>query len=195
MRSGLWLPPFEELADPRVVAKLAAEAEERGWHGVFLWDQLRWREPIRQVADPWIILAAIAAATEHVRLGAQGDGLPSDAVEPSHIRLADPFVAGRVPQDDGSVDRLPERPPLRGFHRAPIDRSHATIVTPPSNGPQPARVAPTRPSTTTPAARPDPSPERPARTRSVRRDRRRTTGRRSATCSGTVPVEGRRSIP
>jgi alkanesulfonate monooxygenase SsuD/methylene tetrahydromethanopterin reductase-like flavin-dependent oxidoreductase (luciferase family) len=69
MRSGLWLPPFEELADPRVVAKLAAEAEERGWHGVFLWDQLRWREPIRQVADPWIILAAIAAATEYVRLG------------------------------------------------------------------------------------------------------------------------------
>ena len=69
MRSGLWLPPFEELADPGVVARLAAEAEERGWHGVFVWDQLRWREPIRQVADPWITLAAIAAATEQVRLG------------------------------------------------------------------------------------------------------------------------------
>ena len=47
MRSGLWLPLFEELADPGVVAGLAAEAEERGWHGVFVWDQLRWREPIR----------------------------------------------------------------------------------------------------------------------------------------------------
>jgi hypothetical protein len=69
MRSGLWLPLFEELADPGVVARLAAEAEERGWHGVFVWDQLRWREPIRQVADPWITLAAIAAATEQVRLG------------------------------------------------------------------------------------------------------------------------------
>ena len=44
MRSGLWLPLFEELADPGVVARLAAEAEERGWHGVFVWDQLRWRE-------------------------------------------------------------------------------------------------------------------------------------------------------
>lgn len=69
MRSGLWLPLFEELADPREVARLAGEAEERGWHGVFVWDQLRWREPIRQVADPWITLAAIAAATDQVMLG------------------------------------------------------------------------------------------------------------------------------
>jgi len=69
MRSGLWLPLFEEFAEPRVVSRLAADAEERGWHGVFVWDQLRWREPIRRVADPWITLAAIAAATEQVRLG------------------------------------------------------------------------------------------------------------------------------
>ena len=69
MRAGLWLPLFEELADPRVVARLAADAEEWGWHGVFVWDQLRWREPIKEVADPWITLAAIAAATEEVMLG------------------------------------------------------------------------------------------------------------------------------
>jgi alkanesulfonate monooxygenase SsuD/methylene tetrahydromethanopterin reductase-like flavin-dependent oxidoreductase (luciferase family) len=69
MRSGLWLPLFEELADPRVVARLAAEAEERGWDGIFVWDQMRWREPIRQVADPWITLAAVATATERVKLG------------------------------------------------------------------------------------------------------------------------------
>ncbi len=69
MRSGLWLPLFEELADPGVVSRLAADAEERGWHGVFVWDQLRWREPIKHVADPWITLAAIAAATEQVKLG------------------------------------------------------------------------------------------------------------------------------
>src|SRR3990170_1352557 len=69
MRSGLWFPPFEELADPRAVMNLAAEAEERGWHGVFVWDHVRWREPIREVADPWITLTAIAAATERVMLG------------------------------------------------------------------------------------------------------------------------------
>lgn len=32
-------------------------------------DHLRWRAPIRQVADPWITLAAIATATERLRLG------------------------------------------------------------------------------------------------------------------------------
>lgn len=69
LRSGLWLPPFDDLADPIVVARLAGEAEEAGWHGVFVWDHLWWRPQIRQVADPWIALAAIATATERVRLG------------------------------------------------------------------------------------------------------------------------------
>src|ERR687897_1039125 len=69
MRSGLWFPLFDELAEPAVVARLAAEAEDAGWHGVFVWDQLRWREPIRHVADPWITLTAIATATEGVMLG------------------------------------------------------------------------------------------------------------------------------
>jgi alkanesulfonate monooxygenase SsuD/methylene tetrahydromethanopterin reductase-like flavin-dependent oxidoreductase (luciferase family) len=34
-----------------------------------VWDHLRWRAPVRQVADPWITLAAIATATERLRLG------------------------------------------------------------------------------------------------------------------------------
>ena len=76
MRSGLWLPLFEELADPGVVARLAADAEERGWHGIFVWDQLRWREPILHVADPWITLTAVAAATEEVKLGPMVTPLP-----------------------------------------------------------------------------------------------------------------------
>jgi alkanesulfonate monooxygenase SsuD/methylene tetrahydromethanopterin reductase-like flavin-dependent oxidoreductase (luciferase family) len=69
LRSALWLPIFDELADPRPVARLAAEAEAAGWHGVFVWDNLFWRPPVRHVADPWITLAAIAAATENLRLG------------------------------------------------------------------------------------------------------------------------------
>ena len=76
MRWGLWLPLFDELADPTVAARLAAEAEEGGWHGVFVWDHLRWRAPVRQVADPWITLAAIATATERVRLGPMITPLP-----------------------------------------------------------------------------------------------------------------------
>ncbi len=36
MRSGLFLPLFDELADPAGVARLSAEAEEAGWDGVFV---------------------------------------------------------------------------------------------------------------------------------------------------------------
>lgn len=69
MRSGLFLPLFDGLADPAVVARLSVEAEEAGWHGVFVWDHVRWQEPVLAVADPWITLGAVAAATERVRLG------------------------------------------------------------------------------------------------------------------------------
>ncbi|WP_107656591.1 LLM class flavin-dependent oxidoreductase [Nocardia suismassiliense] len=69
LQSALWLPIFDELADPIAIARLAAEAEEAGWHGIFVWDHVRWREPVQQVADPWITLAAIATATENLRFG------------------------------------------------------------------------------------------------------------------------------
>jgi alkanesulfonate monooxygenase SsuD/methylene tetrahydromethanopterin reductase-like flavin-dependent oxidoreductase (luciferase family) len=69
VRYGLMLAPFGELSDPRVVADLAAGAERAGFDGVFLWDHMYRAEPFRPVADPWISLAAIAAATERIRLG------------------------------------------------------------------------------------------------------------------------------
>jgi alkanesulfonate monooxygenase SsuD/methylene tetrahydromethanopterin reductase-like flavin-dependent oxidoreductase (luciferase family) len=69
MRSGLFVPIFDALADPALVARLSAEAEEAGWDGVFLWDHVRWREPVLEVADPWITLAAVATATQAIRLG------------------------------------------------------------------------------------------------------------------------------
>ncbi|MBO0838575.1 MAG: LLM class flavin-dependent oxidoreductase [Actinobacteria bacterium] len=62
--------PFGELADPRVVARLAARAEERGWDGFFVWDHIVYRAPVRAVADPWVTLAAVACATSRVRIGA-----------------------------------------------------------------------------------------------------------------------------
>src|SRR5919204_6024133 len=69
MRSGLFLPIFDALSDPGVVARLAVEAEEAGWDGISLWDHVRWREPVLEVADAWITLAAIATATRAIRLG------------------------------------------------------------------------------------------------------------------------------
>lgn len=76
LRSALWLPLFDDLADPKVVARLAADAEAAGWDGCFVWDQLCWRAPVRQVADPWIALTAIATATERLRLGPMVSPLP-----------------------------------------------------------------------------------------------------------------------
>jgi alkanesulfonate monooxygenase SsuD/methylene tetrahydromethanopterin reductase-like flavin-dependent oxidoreductase (luciferase family) len=66
---GIHVAPFEELADPRRVARLAARAEERGWDGVFVWDHIVYSPPVRAVADPWVTLSAIACATERVRIG------------------------------------------------------------------------------------------------------------------------------
>src|ERR687888_228975 len=69
MRVGLYVPLFDPLADPSTVARLAEEAEEAGWDGFFLWDQIRWREPVLAVGDTQVTLAAIAAATETIRFG------------------------------------------------------------------------------------------------------------------------------
>jgi hypothetical protein len=66
MRSGVFVPLFDELAEPARVAALAAEAEEAGWDGFFVWDHVRWREPVVDVADTQITLAAIAASTEQL---------------------------------------------------------------------------------------------------------------------------------
>lgn len=68
-KTALWLPLFDGLADALLVARLAAEAEEMGWDGLFVWDHIRWREPVTDVADPWITMTAIAAATENLRFG------------------------------------------------------------------------------------------------------------------------------
>ena len=68
-RAAVWVPLFDELADPRVAVDLAVAAEEAGWDGFFVWDHIRWREPVAAAGDPWITLAAIASATERIRLG------------------------------------------------------------------------------------------------------------------------------
>jgi alkanesulfonate monooxygenase SsuD/methylene tetrahydromethanopterin reductase-like flavin-dependent oxidoreductase (luciferase family) len=68
-RRGIFIAPFDELADPNTLAALAASAEAHGWDGLFLWDHLRYRAPVRAVADPWVALAAVAAAPDRIRLG------------------------------------------------------------------------------------------------------------------------------
>ena len=40
MKSAIWLPLFNDLADPRIVSRIAVAAEEAGWHGLFVWDHM-----------------------------------------------------------------------------------------------------------------------------------------------------------
>ena len=68
-RRGIFLPPFDVLADPRLVAQLAVEAEDVGWDGVFVWDHLLYSGPVRAISDPWICCAAIAVATSRLQFG------------------------------------------------------------------------------------------------------------------------------
>src|SRR5215213_4712937 len=69
MKRGLYLAPFDELADPRLLAELARAAESGGWDGVFLWDRIAYPPRERAVADPWVALSAIASVTDTLRLG------------------------------------------------------------------------------------------------------------------------------
>lgn len=52
------------------MVEIAVSAESHGWDGIFLWDHMI-RPPgdPPEIADPWIVLAAVAAATSRVRLG------------------------------------------------------------------------------------------------------------------------------
>lgn len=69
MKHGLFLPPFGDLAEPARMVELAVAAEGAGWDGLFLWDHITYRHPATHLADPWVVLAAVAQATERLRLG------------------------------------------------------------------------------------------------------------------------------
>ena len=75
MRWGLSISLSEELADPNVLAEVAVIAEEAGWDGVFVWDHL-WNRTMAPFADPFVAAAAIAIATEQVRVGTLVTALP-----------------------------------------------------------------------------------------------------------------------
>ncbi len=69
MKHALFLPPFDGLADAERMADLAVLAEEAGWDGFFVWDHLRYRAPVRDIIDPYLCLALMAARTSRITLG------------------------------------------------------------------------------------------------------------------------------
>ncbi len=68
MRCAVGLPNVGEYGDPELLLSLAELAERSGWDGVFVWDHVAYRDNWA-VADPYMVVAAIAARTERIRLG------------------------------------------------------------------------------------------------------------------------------
>lgn len=92
MRFAVCAANFGSWSDPHVVVRAARAAESAGWDGFFLWDHLAfvWGPPS---ADPWVLLAAVASATDGLTLGT--------AVTPVPRRR--PHV---LAQQLGTLDRL-----------------------------------------------------------------------------------------
>jgi alkanesulfonate monooxygenase SsuD/methylene tetrahydromethanopterin reductase-like flavin-dependent oxidoreductase (luciferase family) len=70
MKFAINVPNFGDYADPRFTAALAAEAEASGWDGFHVWDHINGeRSSGVPMADPWVLLTAIALATKRIRIG------------------------------------------------------------------------------------------------------------------------------
>ncbi|MBI3957732.1 MAG: LLM class flavin-dependent oxidoreductase [Chloroflexi bacterium] len=69
MQFGISIPQCDAFGDVRKLMELAQAAEAVDWDGFFVWDSVLFDDFWRPVVDPWVALAAIAAATERIRIG------------------------------------------------------------------------------------------------------------------------------
>jgi alkanesulfonate monooxygenase SsuD/methylene tetrahydromethanopterin reductase-like flavin-dependent oxidoreductase (luciferase family) len=76
MRYAVGIPNVGDYGDPRLLVELARDAEAAGWDAVLLWDHVAYRRRGWPVADPTVILTAIAAATSRVRVGLLAAAIP-----------------------------------------------------------------------------------------------------------------------
>ncbi len=75
MHFAVNVPNFGELADAAAVAALAHAAEAAGWDGFFVWDHIAIAQGL-PVADPFVVLAAVAMRTERLTIGTLVTPLP-----------------------------------------------------------------------------------------------------------------------
>jgi alkanesulfonate monooxygenase SsuD/methylene tetrahydromethanopterin reductase-like flavin-dependent oxidoreductase (luciferase family) len=68
VKYAIYLPLFSPFGSARIIADLARDAEQAGWDGVFIWDDVAGWD--RDMTDPWVALSAAAVSTDHIRLGA-----------------------------------------------------------------------------------------------------------------------------
>ena len=97
MRSALWVPLFDELADPLLVARLAAEAEEAGWHGVL------------RVGPPGLAAAGARGRRPVDHAGRRRDGDRAAAARPDGHPAPPPAAGQGRPRDRdaGPAQRRP----------------------------------------------------------------------------------------
>jgi len=70
MKFGIYAPNFgNTFGNPKLVTKLAIEAEKSGWDGFFLWDHIVNTEGFPDTVDPFIALTSVAENTEKIRIG------------------------------------------------------------------------------------------------------------------------------
>jgi alkanesulfonate monooxygenase SsuD/methylene tetrahydromethanopterin reductase-like flavin-dependent oxidoreductase (luciferase family) len=68
-RCAAGVPNVGPFGDPVLLVELAVAAEEHGWDGFFVWDHQLWHDPGWAVADPVVVISAVAARTARIRLG------------------------------------------------------------------------------------------------------------------------------
>jgi alkanesulfonate monooxygenase SsuD/methylene tetrahydromethanopterin reductase-like flavin-dependent oxidoreductase (luciferase family) len=73
MQFGIEVAPFGPYSDPRLVVELAQAAEAAGWEAITLWDHVLFPYG---TGDPWVTLAAVAAATQRIKLCTDVSPLP-----------------------------------------------------------------------------------------------------------------------
>ncbi|MBU7024490.1 MAG: LLM class flavin-dependent oxidoreductase [Theionarchaea archaeon] len=78
MHYGIEVVPFGQFGDPTVMIEIARKAEEAGWEGIWVWDHILFPY---SVGDPWVILSAVAASTERLKIVTGVSPLPRYSVQ------------------------------------------------------------------------------------------------------------------
>ncbi len=63
------VPNVGPFGDPLLLVEMAVAAEQHGWDGFFVWDHQLWPDPAWAVADPVVVISAVAARTARIRIG------------------------------------------------------------------------------------------------------------------------------
>ncbi len=76
MRFAISVPNFGDFGDTRRLVENARIAEDAGWDAAFIWDHMQFDPSVGPFVDPWVAMAAMAVATERVRIGPMVTPLP-----------------------------------------------------------------------------------------------------------------------